>query len=148
MAVLATASLVTRALLAEPMRVLVLGVIDGETFNAVDQEDAHHRIRIEGIAAPSGDQFGASQSRSHLDELIHDKTLRLDTSHGDSSGRLIAQVISESTDIGREQIRAGMARYDASKAGSLNQSTRNSYIEAERAARTARLGLWSGPDSH
>jgi hypothetical protein len=28
---------------AEPMRVLVLGVIDGESFNAIDQEDARHR---------------------------------------------------------------------------------------------------------
>lgn len=130
------------------MRVLVLGVIDGETFNAVDQEDAHHRIRIAGIAAPSGDQSGANQSRAHLNELIQDKTLRLDTAHGDSSGRLIAQVTSENTDIGREQLKAGMARYDASEAGSLDESTRNSYIEAERAARTARLGLWSELDSH
>jgi endonuclease YncB( thermonuclease family) len=133
---------------AEPMRVLVLGVIDGQTFNAIDQEEAHHRVRIEGIAAPSGNQFGAAESRSHLNELIHDNTLRLDTDHGDSVGRLIAQVNSEGTDIGLAQIKAGMARYNASQAGSLDQSTRDSYLNAERAAHAARLGLWSGPNAH
>jgi endonuclease YncB( thermonuclease family) len=145
---LAVALVVPPASLAEPMRVLVLGVIDGETFSAIDQEAAHHRIRIQGIGAPSADQFGASESRSHLDELIHDKTLRLDTAHGDSSGRLIAQVTCEGKDIGREQIKAGMARYEASEARSLDESIRDSYVKAERAARAARLGLWSGPNAH
>jgi endonuclease YncB( thermonuclease family) len=131
------------ASLAEPMRVLVLGVIDGESFNAIDQEDARHRIRIEAIVAPSRGQPGATESRTHLNELIRGNALRLDPDHGDSAGRLIAQVNCAGSDVGLEQIKAGMARYDPSQAASLDKATREAYASAERAASAAHLGLWS-----
>jgi endonuclease YncB( thermonuclease family) len=115
----------------------VVGVIDGDTIDVLDESKSTHRIRFHGIDAPERAQPFSRKSKDTLSELVFGKAVTVDHTKDDRYGRKIGRVFVDGQDVAIPMLEAGMAwqyvRYDQSKA----------YAAAEQAARDAQRGLWS-----
>lgn len=117
----------------------VVGVVDGDTLDIVDDAKAQHRVRVHGIDAPERGQPFSQKARGKLSELTFGKTVRVESDGDDRYGRAIGRVFVGDADVELAMLDAGMAwhyvKYDSTPA----------YAAAEKAARAARRGLWSDP---
>lgn len=118
----------------------VTHVSDGDSFILASGE----RVRMIGINSPElADKFGA-EAKEHLARLIRGKTVTLEREPAnddrDIHGRLLRFVSLDSVDINRQMIADGWAyaflRYPFAR------EKRDSYRDAERAAKESRLGIW------
>jgi len=123
---------------AEELRGRVVDVHDGDTITVLDAAKAQHKVRLAGIDAPESKQAFGEASRKSLAGLVAGKEVVVDVEGRDRYGREIGRVRVGEVDANLEQVKAGMAwhylRY-APKAADL--------AAAEKAARTARAGLWA-----
>lgn len=94
-------------------------------------------VRLEGVAVPGRWRPYAAKSRESLRALVKYKVVTVIPRAADRYGRLTATVLLDDLDVGLEQIRRGMAWYDAAD-GDLP-----AYEAAEADAERQRLGLWS-----
>jgi endonuclease YncB( thermonuclease family) len=135
-------SLVLLAVLASPAFALegkVVGVIDGDTIDVLDNSKKQHRVRFDGIDAPERGQPFSNRAKSTLSGLVFGKTVRIDTEGPDKYDRTIGRVYVDGRDVGLAMLEAGMAwhytKYDQSK----------KYADGEKAAKDAGRGLWADP---
>lgn len=117
----------------------VVAVHDGDTLTVLDSERHQHRIRLYQIDAPEkGQDYGASSKKS-LSDLVYRRDVTVMFVATDRYHRDVGTVLLGGTDINLLQVERGMAwvyqRYAKDPA----------YFAAERAARTARRGLWKDP---
>ena len=125
---------------AEVLEGRVTHVADGDSLS-VCFGHREVRIRLVNIDAPEYQQPFGVEARKSLAELCENKDARVDWTKEDQYGRKLGQVSCGGIDVNAEQVRRGMAwvsRLD--KPG-------GSFFSAERAARTARTGLWADPDA-
>jgi micrococcal nuclease len=89
------------------LNTLVINVVDGDTFDIASGE----RIRLICIDAPELSQPGGNESKSFLESLIMNKTLRLETdvSEEDSYGRLLRYAYLNDLFINKELVKQGHA---------------------------------------
>jgi micrococcal nuclease len=124
-------------------------VVDGDTIT-VGVAGSVEYVRLIGIDAPEpndpgGPECYATESTTHLTELLQTGTVRLffDQSQGlrDKYSRLLAYVeLPDGTDVGYAMLQNGYAReylYDTP------YERRNAYLEAETTALTEQQGLWN-----
>lgn len=125
---------------AQRFSVKVVGISDGDTFTAINDDNLQLKIRIYGIDAPEKKQAFGSKSKEFLSSLIFGQRISIDVQSKDRYGRYIAYVYSpEGKDVSLLMLHEGMAwhfiKYDNNKV----------YSEAENVARKAKRGLWTDP---
>lgn len=125
---------------AQRFSVKVVGISDGDTFTAINDDNLQLKIRIYGIDAPEKKQAFGNKSKEFLSSLIFNKKVTVDVDSKDRYGRYIARVYTpDGKDVSMLMIHEGMAwhftRYDNTEV----------YAASERVARSAKRGLWSDP---
>lgn len=118
----------------------MVAVLDGDSLILLDQEKTQTKIRLGQIDAPElGQDFGKA-SKKVLSGLVFGRTVKIEKITIDNYGRVVGTVWLNGADICRQMLESGMAwayrKY-------LHDP---SYLETERQAKNARLGLWSKPD--
>lgn len=124
---------------AEIVDARVTHVGDGDSLS-VCLERRETRVRLLYIDAPEYRQPFGKEARRSLAELCADKVARLTWEEKDRYGRILARVSCGEVDANVEQVRRGMAWV------SRLDKPEPAFYAAQRAARAARLGLWSDPD--
>ncbi len=123
----------------------VVRVADGDTLTVASRDGAKIKVRLYGIDAPEvrhketpGQPFG-NEARKALKALTLGRKVRVDVLEVDTHGRYIGLVNDGGASINLAMVRQGWAwayrRY-------LSTPYASGFIEAEKAARKQRLGLW------
>lgn len=112
-------------------------VSDGDTVT-VGCEQGRMTVRVWGIDAPeSGQKPWGDQSRQYLASLLSDDSVTVEIFDEDHYGRAVAKLYANNQDAGLTMIKQGKAvvyqQYNDSQI----------YRDAERQAKTAKLGVWS-----
>lgn len=125
----------------------VVRVIDGDTFvMLIEKQDGtkrQERIRITSIDSPEENQAYYQVAKDHLGLLIHEQVVHVEPKKTDLHGRTVGRVTFNGSDIGLEQVRAGLAWYARAYASALPLQDQGYYLSAEAAARHRREGLWT-----
>jgi len=124
-----------------PVTWKVVGVSDGDTLTALDDDNKQHKVRLHGIDAPEiGQPFG-TKSREALGRLAMKKMATLHLHGRDRYGRDLARVEVDGRDVNLELVKDGLAwhyvRYDKSP----------ELASAEREAREAKRGVWADDEA-
>lgn len=146
--VLALAAAGCAAAAAPPSREGVsLDVQDGDSFVFRGDDGTKLRIRVAGIDAPEKAQPFAEASRRHLRAQLRDRRIRIDPIKRDPYGRTVARVWvldpeRPPRDAALAQVEAGLAWHFTRYRADQTSAEFARYARAERAALTARAGLW------
>lgn len=130
---------------ASAVLVAVAGIVDGDTIK-VHLRGTTERVRVIGIDTPElgSRECYAQQAASRMQSLIQSKKVRLaaDPTQDDRDryGRLLRHVyLADGRSVAQVLIGGGFGReytYDRAYAGRVG------YLNAQSAARSARLGIW------
>lgn len=131
---------------AESLNGRVVGIDDGDTLTVLDARNTTHVIRLSGIDAPEKSQAFGQRSKQALSQAVFGKSVTLQCGKEESYGRLVCKVLPDDRDVCLEQVKAGMAWHYKQFEDEQTAADRESYADAEDAARGAHLGLWS--DAH
>ncbi len=112
-------------------------IIDGDTFELLTSNKRPIRIRLFGIDAPEKNQEFGTASKQVLASRIFQKKVIVEKVNTDRNGRMVAVVYCDGVDINLYMIRSGMAWHFT------RYSKRQDYANAEQAARSEKVGLWS-----
>ena len=121
----------------------VVRVHDGDTITLSDAADQAHQIRLNGIDAPEVGQAFGKASKRYLSERLADRRVVAECHKTDRYGREVCLVFAGGSDVGLEQIQAGMAWYFRRYGNELPQERRKEYADVEAKARAERRGLWA-----
>ena len=122
----------------------VVGVSDGDTITVL-QDRTQIKVRLAGIDAPESSQAFGQRSKQNLSRLVYGKTVSVISKKTDRYGRAVGKVLINGTDANLEQIKAGFAWVYRNYLSELSAVDRKTYLAAEDAAKSAKLGLWSDP---
>jgi endonuclease YncB( thermonuclease family) len=118
----------------------VVGAHDGDTVTVLDAGNQQIKIRLNQIDAPELSQDFGRSSKQSLSDLVFGKQVRIEVADTDRYGRTVGTIWIGGTDVNLEQVKRGQAwayrKYLKDPA----------YLDAEEAAKRARLGLWSLPN--
>ncbi len=120
----------------------VVKVADGDSITILDNTNAQHRIRLQGIDAPERKQAFDNASRKHLASLVAGKTVTVKWDKRDRYGRIVGFVIVDGQDVNLAQVRAGMAWFYRYYQKELSRENRKLYAQTEDEARANKKGLW------
>jgi endonuclease YncB( thermonuclease family) len=87
----------------------VVGIVDGDTLDVLDESKQKIRIRLVGIDSPESHQDYGSRAKQSLSDLVFGKTITVTCSKNDRYGRPLSKVLLDGKDINLEQINRGMA---------------------------------------
>jgi endonuclease YncB( thermonuclease family) len=124
----------------------VIGVMDGDTIEILDNSKKTIRIRLEGIDAPEKAQPFGNKSKQHLSDLVFGKQVEITSSKTDKYGRSIGKVTLNGVDINLQQLKAGLAWHYKQYQKEQSSKDRLIYDEAEYVSRNIKTGLWSDPN--
>ncbi len=115
-------------------KVKVIGVIDGNTIEILDNNGEHYKILLYGIDSPDSGQHFAIEARQLLAGLVLDKQVTLVMHGKDNQGNRIAEVQADGMpDPNYELVRLGFAW----------TTEQDEELESlKQHARTQGLGLW------
>jgi endonuclease YncB( thermonuclease family) len=117
----------------------VVGVTDGDTISVM-RDGRSVRVRLEGIDCPErGQDFGA-RAEQFTSEMAFGKDAAVEVRDVDRYGRLVARVTVGGEDVSLALVRSGLAWHYT------KYSRDPELAEAEMAAKSAQLGLWSRSD--
>ena len=120
----------------------VVGVVDGDTIDVLDDQRAQHKIRLAGIDAPEKAQAFGQQSKEHLSSLVFGRQVLVETGKRDRYGRTVGKVVIDGQDANLSLVAAGLAWHYKKYQGEQSPADRLLYADAEQDARVARRGLW------
>ena len=125
----------------------VAKISDGDTIQVVTPEQTKLKIRLYGIDAAempgTGTQRYAPDARKALEGKIKGRQVKLEIIDVDKYRRLVSIVWLDGRNINLEMIQEGHAEAFVEY---LKPPYRDQFLEAEREAKSARLGIWSLPD--
>jgi len=125
----------------------VTKVSDGDTVQVTTPEQTKLKVRLYGIDAAempgTGTQRYAPDARKALEGKIKGRQVKLDIIDVDKYRRLVSIVWLDGRNINLEMIQEGHAEAFIEY---LKPPYREQFLEAEREAREARLGIWALPD--
>jgi len=123
---------------AEVFNARVTSVADGDTLWVQPANGGKARkLRLLGLDAPEICQPGGAASRTALQTLVANKTVRIELKYYDDYGRGLARIRVGTHDVGAQLVRAGQAwsyRWRQSP---------GPYATEEAAARRGKLGLFA-----
>jgi len=130
---------------AETLQGTVVGVIDGDTVDILDDSRKKWRVRLAGIDAPERKQPFGTASRQRLADGVFRQTVTVTWTKLDGYGRIIGTIMLGGADVNLAQINSGMAWVYWKYLNELPVGTRGEYLSAEAEAQSARRGLWIEP---
>ena len=119
----------------------VVGIADGDTFTLLTGDKQQVKVRLSEIDAPEKAQPFGTRSRQALSDLIFSKDVVVVQDDIDRYGRLVGQVYVGSININRKMVQEGMAWVY------LQYLKDETLLQDEKAAREAKRGLWSLPNT-
>lgn len=123
----------------------VIKVADGDTATVVDTHGAQHKIRFAYIDAPETKQANGIASKNALTQLIDGKQVQIYVTDIDRYQRQVSVVSVNNLDVNYEQVKQGHAwHYQSYAKKNQNPSDYQKYDAAQQAAKSQRVGLWSG----
>lgn len=132
-------ALLTPTLLhAETYTALCTKVSDGDTF-VVKRKGKEEKIRIYGIDAPESGQDYGDKSKAALKKMIEGKKVKIEVKDVDQYDRTVAKVY-----LGKKYINLDMVNRGAAWHYAYYAKDETDLAEAEKKARAAKKGLWSG----
>lgn len=121
----------------KPMQIIecrVVGVSDGDTLTCL-RNKTQYKVRLLYIDAPeSGQAFGKAAKKA-LSELVFGQNVRLETKNNDRYQRTLAEIYIDDLNVNLALVQQGMA-------WAYRPNTLQIYLDAEKAAKKAKLGLW------
>jgi endonuclease YncB( thermonuclease family) len=114
----------------------VVGVYDGDSLTCLDEGSQQQKVRLAGIDAPESGQPFAKESRDALAALVFGRTVEVVDEGRDPTGRVVARVSANGSDVARQLVASGNAWCAPS-------NTDPALVAAQSAAQAARLGIWS-----
>ncbi len=119
----------------------VIGIVDGDTFDLLNDSNKTFRIRMEGIDAPEKGMPFYQVSKKHLGSLCFGQQVAVQITRSESGNRKIGfTYLSAGTELSHEMVRAGLAwhfvKYNADR----------DLAALEQEARKERRGLWKDPN--
>ena len=120
----------------------VVHIADGDTITVLDANNTQHKIRLQGIDAPEKAQPFGQKSKQSLSQMVYNKQVTVEYQKKDKYGRTVGKVVFNGLDICLEQIKLGMAWHYKQYESEQTKEDRETYAQAEHAARTQALGLW------
>ena len=87
----------------------VVSVHDGDTVLCLDQDNAKHKVRLQGIDAPEIGQAFGTVSRDGLRALVLRKSVTVHTDGQDRYGRTLGTLEIDSEDVNRQMVADGLA---------------------------------------
>lgn len=120
----------------------VVGVSDGDTITVLDDNKQRHVIRLMGIDAPEKAQAYGQKAKQSLSDLVFDRDVSVTWFKRDRYGRTVGQVLVDDKDVCLEQIKRGLAWHYKQYEREQSVEDRSRYADAEKEARSARIGLW------
>ena len=121
----------------------VVGVADGDTVTVLDSSNTQFKIRLSGIDAPENKQPYGNASKKSLSSLVYGKQVTVEWLKRDRYQRVVGKVLVNGIDVNLEQVKRGMAWFFKHYQNEQPPQDRLDYAEAQNAAQTAHLGLWS-----
>jgi len=117
----------------------VVRIRDGDSI-VVLRDGVGVEVRLDGVDCPELAQAFGRKAKKFTSDLAFGKTVRLDGKGKDRYGRELAEVfLPDDRSLNRELVSAGFAWWYR------KYSTDRTLETLERAARTARRGLWADP---
>ena len=140
----------------EPIRTVtgtVTKVSDGDTIHVTTPEQTKLRVRLYGIDAPEtpkinqrtgrvnipGQPYG-EESRKALEGKIMGKQIRLDIIDIDQYKRMVGMIWIGNRNINLEMVQEGYAEVYYIY---LKEPYKRQFIQAQREAKSAKIGIWS-----
>lgn len=124
---------------AESVPCQVVGIADGDTLTCLAADHQRMKVRLNQIDAPERGQAFGQAARRKLADLVHGRTVMLETDGTDRYGRTIAQVFLDERNINLEMVGSGYA-------WAYRKYLKDPrYLQREAEARAASRGLWSQP---
>ncbi len=118
----------------------VVGVIDGDTVNCIDDANQPQRVTLAGIDAPEITQEYGKASREALAGMVFGHTVEVLDQGRDQSGCWVGRVYVEGLDVNRQMVATGSAWQDP------GSSADAALAAAQAQAQAQHLGLWSQPN--
>ena len=134
--------LISCSLHAAALQGKVVGVADGDTITVLDANNIQHKIRLQGIDAPETAQAFGQKSKQSLSQMVQSKQVTVEYQKKDKYGRTLGKVLHNGTDVCLEQINLGMAWHYKKYASDQPKEDRETYAQAELAARAKTIGIW------
>jgi endonuclease YncB( thermonuclease family) len=114
----------------------VVGITDGDTISVM-REGRSVRVRLEGIDCPERGQDFGQRAKQFTSDMAFGKDAAIEVRDIDRYGRLVARVTVDGEEVSLALVRSGLAWH-------YKKYSRDSKLaEAEMAAKSAKLGLWS-----
>ncbi len=120
----------------------VVAISDGDTITVLDEAKVQHKIRFAGIDAPEKGQAFGNASKESLSRLVFNQRVEARCHKRDRYGREVCAVFVGMSDVGLEQLRAGLAWWYREYAHEQSTQERLVYRDEEERAKAARRGLW------
>lgn len=121
----------------------VVRISDGDTLILLDGSNRQQKIRLSGIDAPEKGQPYGTASKRVLADLVYGRTVISQCIKRDKYERHVCRILLYGLDVNLEQVRKGYAWHYRKYQDEQPLSDRLVYSEAEKKARSARIGLWS-----
>lgn len=111
-------------------------IVDGDTFELLDEQRVRHKIRLYGIDAPEKGQAFGQVAKQALSGLIFNRDVQVIHKGKDRHGRMVGEVFCGKEQINVRLVLSGMAWHFT------RYSSDQTYARAQRKAMAQRVGLW------
>ena len=114
----------------------VIRILDGDTFELLDNQHVIWRIRLTHIDAPEKKQAFGAASKQCLADLIFNREVRVEYASHDRNGRILGLVYQGTRCINLVMVEQGYAWHYK------RFSSDPRFAKAEQKARKLKIGLW------
>ncbi len=111
-------------------------IMDGDTFELLDETQTLHKVRLFGIDAPEKGQAYGQVSKQALSGLIYARDVKVMYKGKDRHGRVLGEVYCGGDQVNLRLVVSGMAWHFTRYSSDI------AYAKAQQKARMKRLGLW------
>ncbi|MEZ5425862.1 MAG: thermonuclease family protein [Pyrinomonadaceae bacterium] len=126
----------------------VVSVDNGNLITVLDEIGGQEeKVKLAGLTIPENGVGFGQKAQNELTQMLLNKTVFVLIKSVDEKGQSVGKVLLDDRDINLELLKMGLVSLEKNDVAKLPEVDQNLYVEAEKEARTARLGLWSGADS-
>jgi len=121
---------------AESFTAYVIGISDGDTITVLKPDKTQVKVRLDGIDCPEDGQAFGNKAKKTVSNTVFKKNVTVHTTGKDRYGRTLANIVIDEVWLNWAIVRRGYGWHFK------KYSSDAQLAEAERLARSERLGLW------